>query len=87
LSFFSARQAKGVVVIRHQSDMMLAQTAGHGIDDGLAAAVKEAVEYRVRTRRGQPYPAPQGDYAWLIAAVDDGLANAERRRGVQEEAA
>jgi hypothetical protein len=75
------------VVIRHQSEIMLAQKTGHGIDDGLAAAVEEAVEYRVRTRRGEPYPAPQGDYVWLIAAVDDGLANAEKRRGVQEEAA
>jgi hypothetical protein len=41
----------------------------------------------VPVRACRPYPAPQGDYAWLIAAVDDGLANAEKRRGVQEEAA
>jgi len=74
-------------MIRHESEMMVAQTSGNRNDEGLAAAVEEAVEYRVRTRRGEPYPAPRGNYAWLIGAIDDGLANAEKRRGVQEEAA
>ena len=47
------------------------------LEPGLAQAVEEVVEYRARTRRGEPHPAPAGDLAWLSAAVDDGLAKAE----------
>jgi hypothetical protein len=48
---------------------------------------KEVVEYRVRTRRGQPHPAPAGDLAWLSAAVDDGLAKADEAEPDEDEAA
>lgn len=47
------------------------------LEAGLVQVVEEVVEYRVRTRRGQPHPAPAGDLAWLSAAVDDGLAKAD----------
>ena len=46
-------------------------------DDGFVLAIEAAVEYRVRTRRGEPCPPPSVELAWLYAAVDNGLAKAE----------
>jgi hypothetical protein len=57
------------------------------LEAGLVQVVEEVVEYRVRTRRGQPHPAPAGDLAWLSAAVDDGLAKADEAEPDEDEAA
>lgn len=57
------------------------------VDEGLVEAVEEVVEYRVRTRRGEAYPAPHGDLAWLSGAVDDGLARADEPEPGSDEAA
>lgn len=48
------------------------------LDEGFVSAIEEAVEYRVRTRRGEPFPAPSAELAWLFAAVDNGLAKADQ---------
>jgi hypothetical protein len=48
------------------------------LEEGFVSAIEEAVEYRVRTRRGEPFPAPSAERAWLVAAVDNGLAKADQ---------
>lgn len=51
---------------------------GDDSENDLVEAVEQVVEYRVRTRRGQAHPAPHGDLARLSAAVDGGLARADK---------
>lgn len=48
------------------------------LEQGFVSAIEAAVEYRVRTRRGEPFAAPSAELAWLIAAVDNGLAKADQ---------
>ena len=48
------------------------------LEEGFVSAIERAVEYRVRTRRGELFPAPSAELAWLFAAVDNGLAKADQ---------